>query len=214
MAFLSKGKKIDLYNLASELRVSVTLEDKIIDLREKITSYTFFQNNEQFVKEMLDNIVDERKSLEVEALKKIEWEDKFLADQRALELEKLKLQAQNPPASVGNSSQMDSNPMRLDLKTVLPTFIPDKDDISLFLTMFERQMKLLNVPADFWVSHLIGVLPSDIGRLIARESEERFRNYAHIHNILLQRFKLTADRFRVLFCRHQKQDHSTWKDFF
>ncbi|GFX70361.1 uncharacterized protein TNCV_968331 [Trichonephila clavipes] len=163
---------------------------------------------------MLDNIVDERKSLEIEALKKIEREDKFLADQRAFELEKLKLQAQNPPASVGNSSQMDSNPMRLDLKTVLPTFIPDKDDISLFLTMFERQMKLLNVPADFWVSHLIGVLPSDIGRLIAREPEEMFRNYAHIHNILLQRFKLTADRFRVLFCRHQKQDHSTWKDFF
>ncbi|GFS83725.1 transposon Ty3-I Gag-Pol polyprotein [Trichonephila clavipes] len=152
MAFLSKGKKIDLYNLTSELRVSVTLEDKIIDLREKITSCTFFQNNEQFVKEMLDNIVDERKSLEVEALKKIEREDKCLADQRAFELEKLKLQAQNPPASVGNSSQMDSNPMRLDLKTVLPTFIPDKDDISLFLTMFERQMKLLNVPADFWVS--------------------------------------------------------------
>ncbi|GFU37472.1 retrovirus-related Pol polyprotein from transposon 412 [Trichonephila clavipes] len=98
---------------------------------------------------MLDNIVDERKSLEIEALKKIEREDKFLADQRAFELEKLKLQAQNPPDSVGNSSQMDSNPMRLDLKTVLPTFIPDKDDISLFLTMFERQMKLLNVPADF-----------------------------------------------------------------
>ncbi|GFX92675.1 retrovirus-related Pol polyprotein from transposon 412 [Trichonephila clavipes] len=125
---------------------------------------------------MLDNIVDERKSLEIEALQKIEREDKFLADQRAFELEKLKLQAQNPPASVGNSSQMYSNPMRLDLKTVLPTFIPDKDDISLFLTMFERQMKLLNVPADFWVSHLIGVLP-----------------------ISLRRFKLTADRFRVLF---------------
>ncbi|GFX71140.1 hypothetical protein TNCV_3649051 [Trichonephila clavipes] len=43
---------------------------------------------------MLDNIVDERKSLEIEALKKIEREDKFLADQRAFELEKLKLQAQ------------------------------------------------------------------------------------------------------------------------
>ncbi|GFS76369.1 transposon Ty3-I Gag-Pol polyprotein [Trichonephila clavipes] len=103
---------------------------------------------------MLDNIVDERKSLEVEALKKIERDDKCLVDQRAFELEK--------PASVGNSSQMDSNPMRLDLKKVLPTFIPDKDDISFFLTMFKRQMKLLNVPADFWVLHLIGVLPSDI----------------------------------------------------
>ncbi|GFY53496.1 uncharacterized protein TNIN_221371 [Trichonephila inaurata madagascariensis] len=92
--------------------------------------------------------------------------------------------------------------MKMDLKTVLPTFIPDKDDISLFLTMFERQMKLLNVPADFWVSHLIEVLPSDISRLIAREPEEMFRNYAQIHNILLRRFKLTADHFRVLFCRH------------
>ncbi|GFY53856.1 transposon Ty3-I Gag-Pol polyprotein [Trichonephila inaurata madagascariensis] len=140
---------------------------------------------------MLNNIIDERKSLEVEALKKIEREDKCLAEQRAFELEKLKLQAQNPPASVGDSPQMDSIPTRLDLKTVLPTFIPDKDDISLFLTMFERQMKLLNVPADFWVSHLIGILPSDIGRLIAREPEEMFKNYAHIRNILLQRFKLT-----------------------
>ncbi|GFW17426.1 hypothetical protein TNCV_3240561 [Trichonephila clavipes] len=86
---------------------------------------------------MLDNIADERKSLEVEALKKIEREDKALADQRAFELKKLKLQAQNPPASIGNFPQMNSSPMRLDLQTVLLTFIPGKDDISLFLTMFE-----------------------------------------------------------------------------
>ncbi|GFS54876.1 transposon Ty3-I Gag-Pol polyprotein [Trichonephila inaurata madagascariensis] len=76
MAFLSKGKKIDLYNLASELRVSVTLDDRIIELREKITTCTFFKDNEKFVKEILDNIVEERKSLEVEVIKKREhtWE--------------------------------------------------------------------------------------------------------------------------------------------
>ncbi|GFU77660.1 SCAN box domain-containing protein [Trichonephila clavipes] len=141
MAFLSKSKKIDLYKLASEERVSVTLDDKIIDLREKITTCTFFKNNEQF--EMMDSIVAERKSLEVEAIKEIELEDLCLAEQRAFELEKLKLQAKNLPAFEGNPPQMDSSHMRLDLKTVLPTFIPDKDDISLFLTMFERQMKLL-----------------------------------------------------------------------
>ncbi|GFV19361.1 hypothetical protein TNCV_3662941 [Trichonephila clavipes] len=48
---------------------------------------------------MLYNIVEDRKSLEVEAIKKIEWEDKCLAEQRAFELEKLKLQTQNPSAS-------------------------------------------------------------------------------------------------------------------
>ncbi|GFY63108.1 retrovirus-related Pol polyprotein from transposon 412 [Trichonephila inaurata madagascariensis] len=112
---------------------------------------------------MLDNIVEERKSLEVEAIKKIERENMFLAS-RAFELEKIKLQAQNPPASKGNSPQMFSIQMRLDLKTVLSTFISIKDDISLFLTLFERQMKFLNVPANFWVSHLFGVIPSDISR--------------------------------------------------
>ncbi|GFU94757.1 hypothetical protein TNCV_3977281, partial [Trichonephila clavipes] len=96
MAFLSKSKKIDLYKLASEERVSVTLDDKIIDLREKITTCTFFKNNEQF--EMMDSIVAERKSLEVEAIKEIELEDLCLAEQRAFELEKLKLQAKNLPA--------------------------------------------------------------------------------------------------------------------
>ncbi|GFV05005.1 transposon Ty3-I Gag-Pol polyprotein [Trichonephila clavipes] len=125
---------------------------------------------------MMDSIVAERKSLEVEAIKEIELEDLCLAEHRAFELEKLKLQAKNLPAFEGNPPQMDSSHMRLDLKTVLPTFIPDKDDISLFLTMFERQNEASNVPADFWVSYLIRVIPSDISRLIAREPEEMLRN--------------------------------------
>lgn len=213
MAFLSKGKKIDLYNLALELRVPCTSDDKIIDLRDKITNCTLFKADEQFIKETLNNIVEERKTLEDEEKRKLEREDRRLAEERAFELEKLKLQTQNP-VTTANPSQINCSPMRLDLKTVLPTFIPDKDDMSLFLTMFERQMKLLNVSTDLWVSYLIGVLPTEIGKLIAREPEEKFKDYAYIRTILLQRFKLTADRFRVLFSRHHKRDNSTWKDFF
>ncbi|GFU83888.1 uncharacterized protein TNCV_3852101 [Trichonephila clavipes] len=92
MAFLSKGNRIYPYYLATELRVSVTFDDKIIDLHEKIITCLFFKDNEQFVKEMLDNIEEERKSLEVETIKKIEREDKCLAEQRAFEHEKFNLQ--------------------------------------------------------------------------------------------------------------------------
>ncbi|CAL1262124.1 unnamed protein product [Larinioides sclopetarius] len=211
MAYLSKGKKIDLFNLALELRLDVTSNDKIIDLHDKITKSTFFKNNEQFVKDQFNNNVDERKKLEEAEVKKVESENQRLAEERAFELEKLRLQNQN---STANTSPIDSTPTRFDLKTVLPTFNADIDDMSLFLTMFERHMKLLNVSADYWVSYLIGVLPSDVGKLIAREPEEMFKNYTHVRTILLQRFKLTADRFRSLFSRHQKRDHSTWKDFF
>ncbi|GFW04595.1 hypothetical protein TNCV_2226131 [Trichonephila clavipes] len=73
---------------------------------------------------MLDNIVDERKSFEVKALKKIEREDKCFADQRAFELEKLKLQAQNPPASVGNHNSAFANPSYMPARNTNTGFHP------------------------------------------------------------------------------------------
>ncbi|GBL53817.1 hypothetical protein AVEN_198863-1, partial [Araneus ventricosus] len=92
MAYLSKGKKIDLFNLASELRIDVTSHDKIIDLHDKITKSTFFKDNEQFVKDTFNNVVDERKKLEEAEVKKVETEKQHLAEERAFELEKLRLQ--------------------------------------------------------------------------------------------------------------------------
>ena len=71
--------------------------------------------------------------------------------------------------------------MRIDLKNILSSFAPEKDDISLFLTMLERQMK----PLDFWAPHLIRILSNDTYKLVAREDEEMFKNYCHILNILL-----------------------------
>ncbi|GFX17739.1 uncharacterized protein TNCV_475391 [Trichonephila clavipes] len=76
--------------------------------------------------------------------------------------------------------------------------------MDLFLTSFERQMKLLDLGKDLWVPYLIGSLPSDVTSLIAREPEEKCRDYSHIRGMLLQRFKLTAEKFRELFSRHRK----------
>ncbi|GBN87954.1 hypothetical protein AVEN_128544-1 [Araneus ventricosus] len=137
MAYLSKDKKIYLFNLASELRIDVTSNDKISDLHDKITKSTFFKDNEQFVKDTFNNIVDERKKLEAE-VKKVETEKQRLAEKRAFELEKLRPQNHNSTAINANASPIDTNPTRFDLKTVLPTFNPDTDDMTLFLTMFER----------------------------------------------------------------------------
>ncbi|GFS76735.1 uncharacterized protein TNCV_1622931 [Trichonephila clavipes] len=86
--------------------------------------------------------------------------------------------------------------------------------MDLFLTLFERQMKLLNLVEDLWVPYLIGALPSDITSLIAREPEEKCRDYSHIRGMLLQRFKLTAEKFRELFSRHRKSPNGTCKDYY
>ncbi|GFW71613.1 uncharacterized protein TNCV_2548271 [Trichonephila clavipes] len=76
--------------------------------------------------------------------------------------------------------------------------------MDLFLTLFERQKKLLDLGEDLWVPYLIGALPSDVTSLIAREPEEKYRDYSHIRGMLLQRFKLTAEKFRDLFSITEK----------
>ncbi|GFV87336.1 uncharacterized protein TNCV_4033081 [Trichonephila clavipes] len=70
--------------------------------------------------------------------------------------------------------------------------------MDLFLTLFKRQIKILDLGEDLRVSYLIGALPSDVTSLIACEPEEKCRDYSHIQGMLLQRFKLTAEKFREL----------------
>ncbi|GFX23287.1 uncharacterized protein TNCV_1558861 [Trichonephila clavipes] len=87
--------------------------------------------------------------------------------------------------------------------------------MGLFLTLFERQMKLLDLDEDLWVPYLIGDLwPRDVTSLIAHEPEEKCRDYSQIRGMLLQRFKLTAEKFRELFSRHRKSPNGTWKDYY
>ncbi|GFT65298.1 uncharacterized protein TNCV_1559461 [Trichonephila clavipes] len=86
--------------------------------------------------------------------------------------------------------------------------------MDLFLTLSERQMKLLDIGENLWVPYLTCALSSDVTSLIIREPEVRCREYSHIRGMLLQRFKLTAEKFRKLFSRHRKSPNGTWKEYY
>ncbi|GFV90527.1 uncharacterized protein TNCV_2222431, partial [Trichonephila clavipes] len=66
---------------------------------------------------------------------------------------------------------------------------------------------------DLWVPCLIVALPSDV-TLIAREAEEKCRDYSHIRGMLLQPLKLTAEKFQERFSRQRKSPNVTWKDYY
>ncbi|GBN81660.1 hypothetical protein AVEN_217038-1 [Araneus ventricosus] len=97
---------------------------------------------------------------------------------------------------------------------VMPRFNPKEDDVSLFLVLFERQARIMNIPAENQVTQLISLLPPDIVQLIVREQEEDAKKFEYIKALLLQRFKLSAEKFRQLFNKHQKASESTWYDFY
>ncbi|GBN86244.1 hypothetical protein AVEN_59000-1 [Araneus ventricosus] len=100
-----------------------------------------------------------------------------------------------------------------EINKLLHKFEP-KEDISLYLVLFERQASRIAIPKELWVSHLVGLLPLEITHIIAREPEEQANNYEHVKNLLLERCKLTPEKFRQLFVTHKKSEEKTWIDFY
>ncbi|GFV26521.1 uncharacterized protein TNCV_3361741 [Trichonephila clavipes] len=201
MSFLGKGKKSDLIKLAIELGECESNEEelKIIELRTKLLTNDAYKEDTEFVKCIFKGIVSNR----------IDEENKQKKETlREFELQKIRLKNETQRV-VGKQTLPQT---KIELKKLLPTFNPEVDNMDLFLTLFERQMMLLDLGGDLWVPYLIGALPSDVTSLIAREPEEKCRDYSHIRGRLLQRFKLTAEKSRDVFSRHRKSPNGTWKD--
>ncbi|KAF8795000.1 hypothetical protein HNY73_002902 [Argiope bruennichi] len=140
-------------------------------------------------KEYLDFVKDTQENIMTERLEREERER--IADEkerikrdRAYELEKLHLQVE---------SQLLEQTSGLEL---LPAY---------HQATFNLKSK------KNWVAHLLGLLPNNVAQFIAREPEAH--NFDHIRSMLLQRFKLSAERMRQLFVTHKKKPESTWKDF-
>ncbi|GFX43776.1 uncharacterized protein TNCV_4110551 [Trichonephila clavipes] len=66
---------------------------------------------------------------------------------REFELQKIRLQ--NETQRVVGPQTLPQT--KIELKKLLPTFNPEVDNMDLFLTLFERQMKLLDLGEDLWV---------------------------------------------------------------
>ncbi|GFX43154.1 uncharacterized protein TNCV_2711981 [Trichonephila clavipes] len=168
MSFLLKGKKEDLLELDLEATVDMT-KPMLKNLITKGAGY-----DEEDTKLMYEGIVEERKEREL-------LEERKRRDN--LELEKLRIEAQ-----IGLNQKILSRNNRTpcnELNKLLPKF-DMKENISLYLILFERQACMMNVPKEFWVSHLLGLLPQEITQLIAREPEQEARDYDHVRSAFVK----------------------------
>ncbi|CAL1267106.1 unnamed protein product [Larinioides sclopetarius] len=211
MSFLGKGRKCDLILLAEEMRIQVPADARVCDIRDLIMKNK--NCDEAFLREHLDTVISER--LTKEEQEKIAKEEERISRENAFQIEKLRLQveAQKLGQSSTNLSVASNNQPNLQIRNLIPPFDPQADDMSLFINLFQRQMKFLKVDKENWVTYLLGVLPNDVAKLIARESEEKAQDFDHIKDMLLKRFKLSAEKLRHLFATHRKTQDKTWKDF-
>ncbi|GFX00229.1 uncharacterized protein TNCV_297181 [Trichonephila clavipes] len=175
MSFQGKGKKADLIKLAIELGEceSNGEELKIIELRTKILTNDAYKQDPEFVKCMFEGIVSNR----------IDEENKQ-KEQTLREFELRKIRLQNETQRVVGPQTLPQT--KIELKKLLPTFNPEVDNMDLFLTLFERRMKLLDLREDLWVPYLIDALPIDVTSLIARWLNElKIDSFDGLKNLMI-----------------------------
>ncbi|GBM96973.1 Retrovirus-related Pol polyprotein from transposon 17.6, partial [Araneus ventricosus] len=230
MASLLARRKKDLMTLAADLDLTFEASFTKLKLKELIVKSPDYVEDD--VKKMLDGIVEERTKGEEKAekekmrkeekeekirmeekeekIRREEKEERMQKEEREYELEKLRIQAQRI-ANIPNSAENVQTPN----KPIHETFnkFNMQEDISLNLTLFERHAELTFLPKKDWVQKLIGLIPIEIAHLIAREPADKCNDYDHVKDLLLQRFKLSPEKFRQLFLFHQKDDEKTWQDF-
>lgn len=237
MAFLAKGNKKDLQVLASELGIQDVENLKVLELKNAILKVDGYE--EEFVKGMLNNVIEDRNNAiedrkrkealedarrdelrkQEDELRKQEMEENKRKDElrkQEMELEALRLQLEEKKLEHNIKSDVageTNEKPRMKLHNIIQKFDPKTRDISLYLVLFERQAKRAGIEEKYWVSHLIGLLPYEISEILAREDEQDTDEYEKVKEILLRRYKLTPEKFRQLFTRHIKKPDITWRDF-
>ncbi|GFX99193.1 uncharacterized protein TNCV_2493741 [Trichonephila clavipes] len=182
--------------------------------------------DEELTKNIHSTIVEDRKAREKkqeeqkEKLRIEEREEKLRIERLRLdeqkrkaefELEKLRIQTQSK-LGADTSKESDTKFLVKEVSKFIHRF-DWKENISLHLKLFERQAQRLNINQENWVSHLLGLLSTEVSHIIAREPDDKANSYEHVKDLLLKRFKLTREKFRQLFVTHQKAPERTWIDF-
>ncbi|GFW30764.1 homeotic protein female sterile [Trichonephila clavipes] len=238
MAYLGKGRREDLFVLATELNLEFDKSMTIATLKDLIIGC---ENYEELTKNIHSTIAEDRKAREKkqeeqkEKLRIEEQKEKLCIEEQKertrrklrieqlrldeqkrkdeFELEKLRIQTQSK-LDADTSNESDTKFLVTEISKFIHRF-DLKEDISLYLKLFERQAQRLNINQENWVSHLLGLLPTEVSHIIAREPHDKANSYEHVKDLLLKRFKLTPEeKFRQLFVTHQKAPERTWIDFY
>ncbi|GFW15605.1 retrovirus-related Pol polyprotein from transposon 412 [Trichonephila clavipes] len=210
MAYLGKGRREDLFVLATELNLKFDKSMTIASLKDLVISSENY--DEELTKNIHSTIVEDRKvreeNLRIEEQKeklrieereeKLRFEQLRLDEQKRkyeFELEKLRIQTQSK-LGADTSKESDTKFLVKEISKFIHRF-DLKEDISLYLKLFERQAQRLNIDHENWVSHLLGFLPTEVSHIIAREPDDKANLRANTSPFVKkQEYKFTEKNHR------------------
>ncbi|GFU26165.1 uncharacterized protein TNCV_5106071 [Trichonephila clavipes] len=149
MVYLGKGRREDLFVLATELNLKFDKSMTIATLKDLIIGSENY--DEEMTKNIHSTIVEDRKAreenLRIEGREeKLRFEQLRLDEQKRkdeFELEKLRIQTQSKLGS-DTSKESDTKFLVKEVSKFIHRF-DLKEDISLYLKLFEHQAQRLNI---------------------------------------------------------------------
>ncbi|GBL82442.1 hypothetical protein AVEN_252578-1 [Araneus ventricosus] len=209
MAFLAKHRKEELISFADDMGIEISSNDKKVDICKNAKESPDFE--EEFVRGCLEEIVKQREELKAQAeaaeLKRTE----ALRQEREFELEKIRLSNAAETSSVA-STRSENSKNRRSLKNLMQKFDAQVTDISMYLTLFQRQARTAGIEETEWVPQLISLLSLDLAQIIIKEPEEKMQDYLNVKEVLLDRFKMKPETFRLKFTQHKRKPGALWKE--
>ncbi|GBN44733.1 hypothetical protein AVEN_113121-1 [Araneus ventricosus] len=79
-------------------------------------------------------------------------------------------------------------------------------------TSATETVRAAGIEEEEWVPQLISFLPLEFAQVIIKEPEEKMRDYVSIKEVLLNRFKMKPETFRLKFTQHQRKSGALWKE--
>ncbi|GFW70623.1 transposon Tf2-9 polyprotein [Trichonephila clavipes] len=196
MAYLGKGRREDVFVLATELNLKFDKSMTIATLKDLIIGSENY--DEELTKNIPSTNVEDRKARE-EKLRIEEQKEKLCIEEQK---EKLRIEEQKEKLRIKEREEkLRFEQLRLDEQN-------RKYEFELEKLRIQTQSKL---GADTSKESL---LPTEVSHIIEREPDDKANSYEHVKDLLLKRFKLTPEKFRQLFVTHQKAPERTWIDFY
>ncbi|GFS60294.1 uncharacterized protein TNCV_2827661 [Trichonephila clavipes] len=184
MAYLGKGRREDLFVLATELNLKFNKSMTIATLKYLIIGSENY--DEELIKHIYSTIVEDRKARE-ENLRIEEQKEKLRIEQLRLDEQKREYEFELEKLRIQTQSKLCAD------------------------TSKESDTKFLVKEVSKFIHRL---LPTEVSHIIAREPDDKANSYEHVKGLLLKRFKLTAEKFRQLSVTQQKAPERTWIDFY
>ncbi|GFV77206.1 integrase catalytic domain-containing protein [Trichonephila clavipes] len=207
-------RKEDLRIVALELGETVAEKVTIVELTEIIKENKYFKEDVEFVKELIQYTIEDRKRAEedrkrmqIEEDRKKEAENRLREKELELELARLNVNSDNERAGEGCNT-LDALVKSVRILTVK---VPNRPEgWAFFFTSLERAFVSKNVPEKFKSEILLNLLGEKASNVLTYVKDDELNNYEQLKSTILREYEPSANQFLEQFKKATRHPNETF----